>query len=77
MDIITLPTGGFSAQWQSDSGTEMQVVTLGDSGVLLGMLRPGGTWQNTPIVKPSRFGRWSTMTEFTAWMTEFLKPDEE
>lgn len=72
IDVITLPVGATAAYWVSEAGTEMQAVGLGDEGVLFGARRPGGTWQNTTITNPERFGDWKTRKQMQAWAEAFI-----
>lgn len=72
VDVFTLPTGDTAAQWVTPAGTEMQVVGLGDAGVLFGARRPGDTWAMTSFTDPERFGDWKTRKSMRAWVEAFL-----
>lgn len=72
IDVFTLPTGDTAAQWITPAGTEMQVVGLGDAGVLFGARRPGDTWNMVTLADPYRFGDWKTRKSMRAWVDAFL-----
>ena len=72
IDVFTLPTGDTAAQWVTDAGTEMQVVGLGEAGILFGARRPGGTWAMTSFTEPERFGDWKTRKAMQEWVEAFL-----
>lgn len=72
IDAFVLPSGDTAAQWVTPAGTEMQVIGLGEAGVLFGARRPDQPWSLTPITDPERFGKWNTRKAMQAWVEAFL-----
>lgn len=72
VEVFTLPTGDTAAQWTTPAGTEMQVVGLGEAGVLFGARRPGDTWSMVTLADPHRFGDWKTRKAMRAWVDAFI-----
>ena len=54
------------------SGTEIQFVSLGDSGVMMGV-RPKTTteWTTTMVENPYRFGPFATAKQLSTWVAAF------
>jgi hypothetical protein len=76
MNIQSIATGGFVADWRGESGTAYQIITLGNSGVLFGAQASDGKWVTTPVSDPSRFGRFDTLKGFKAWVNDFVTDGE-
>lgn len=72
IEVFSLPTGDTAAQWTTAAGTEMQVVGLGEAGILFGARRPGEKWSMMSMPDPHRFGDWKTVKDMKAWVEAFL-----